>query len=205
MLKLCVILLLASIALATGVPDTLWATEFPDIPEGWHADLHWNRSHSLRLTLNSYVQRVFDFDHSSLASCYMYSMTETDSLVLVVRFAWTGWGAYSGGDIDDGAYSRSRINVRYGDACVTLWDSVAGYLWFGGTVDSPAGGGPYSTTSRGTLTLRLPDIPDWQTYFIEFRGDTGCFQDPSGNRGQYAYVDWKLESAVLLDYRSRED
>jgi hypothetical protein len=198
----CLLLLLT----ASAEPDTLWVTDFSEMPYGWEADLHWSSSASMRLFLNSNVQRVFDFDHSSLNSDYYRSMPDTDSLVLVVDYVWTGWGAYSGGDVRDGAYSRSRINVHFGNTFDTLWDSIAGYLWFDSSLSgnsvTHSESGPYSSTSQGTLTLRLPDIPDWQMFRIEFRGDTGCFQDPSRKGGQYAYLEWDLESAVLLSYRS---
>ena len=207
-LKICFLLLAVFTVLAFTDPDTLMVTDFSVIPSGWEADLHWSNTTSIQLLLNSHVQRVFDFDHSSLYSdCYRVE-PGTDSLVLVVEYLWSGWGAYSGGDINDGAFSRSRVNVHMGNAFQTLWDGIAGYLWFDG---SPTGdhvthreSGPYSSTSQGTLTLRLPDMPDWQTFRIEFRGDTGCFQDPISKVGQHAYLEWHLESATLLSYRSGE-
>ena len=198
----CLLLLLT----ASAEPDTLWVTDFSEIPRGWEADLHWSTTGSMRLMLNSQVQRVFDFDHSSLNTDYYSNLPDTDSLILIVEYIWTGWGAYTGGIARDGAFSRSRINVHFGHVFDTLWDSVAGYLWFD---ESPVGeavthaeSGPYSSTSQGTLTLRLPDIPDWELFRIEFRGDTGGFQDPSSKGGQYAYISWHLESATLLSYRS---
>jgi hypothetical protein len=198
----CLLLLLT----ATVEPDTIWITDFSGMPSGWEADLHWSSTGSMRLILNSQVQNVFDFDHSSLNTDYLMYLPDTDSLILIVEYSWTGWGAYTGGINRDGAFSRSRINVHFGNVFNTLWDSIAGYLWFdeapNGDAVTHAEIGPYSSTSQGTLTLKLPDIPDYQWFRIEFRGDTGGFQDPSLKGGQYAYIDWHLQSATLLSYRS---
>ena len=110
---------------ASAEPDTIWVTDFSEIPQGWESDLHWSTDGGVRLTLNSQVQSVFDFDHSSLSTDYYRNMPDTDSLVLVVNYAWTGWGAFTGGEVNDGAYSRSRINVHCDGSIDTLWDSIA--------------------------------------------------------------------------------
>ena len=184
-------------------PDTVWSTEFSELPAGWSAELHWKQTANVELFLNSHVQNVFDFDHSSMTTPRTVYPQDVDSLVLVVEYVWIGWGAYSGDG--EGAFSRSRILIHYHDTIDTLWDSVAGYLWFGESAqplsDLPETG-VYSVTSHGRLQLKLPALDRFQTYWIEFRGDTGGFHDPLSTETQYAYLDWNLISASLLSYSS---
>jgi len=184
-------------------PDTVWSTEFAELPAGWSAELHWTQTENVELFLNSHVQNVFDFDHSSLTTARSVYPQDVDSLVLVVEYVWIGWGAYSGDG--EGAFSRSRILIHYTDKMDTMWDSVAGYLWFGESVQLLSGmpeAGVYSVASHGRLQLKLPALDRFDTYWLEFRGDTGGFHDPMSTDTQYAYVDWDLISASLLSYSS---